>query len=339
VKLAFLFIWTLFHTDPFDWEYLQFPDEFRYAVIFKLGDDIVGNLYDIFTYYLREIGFSIVNLKMVNILITSFAITRLYSLACIVRNKRIYTIYLISFGGVLFVHIIYYSIFVLKDSIIFYFSIELLIQLIHRRRKNNWIQICLIILILVAFRKQMVLLGTVFMFNKNWQFKWKRLIIAVPLSIVALDLYGMKFYDYIAGGMIYSLHMDETRTEIKDFARTGVINYPGLYLSLIAENIKRSISIIHQSDTTNRIILLLEWCTVMYLLLVNQGFKKIIPYWPILTSAAIYFTVGIMTLYNIRYNIFPMIFFLYTLILISSEIIEGYVISTNRKIEPRILTL
>ena len=118
VKIVFLCVWAVHQTGTFDWHYLQFPDETRYAVTFSL-EQPVGNIYDIITYCLRWLGFDIANLKLLNIMISSFAVVRLYSLYNFVRYKNRYAIYLVSIGGILLLHIIYYSTFVLKDAIFF----------------------------------------------------------------------------------------------------------------------------------------------------------------------------------------------------------------------------
>lgn len=329
VKIVFLSVWVIHQTGTFDWHYLQFPDEARYAVTFSF-DQPAGNIYDILTYCLRWIGFDIANLKLLNILISSIAVVRLYSLYNYVRHKNRYAIYLVSIGGILLLHIIYYSTFVLKDAIFFYFSAEFLVQLIKRRLTNRWFLICLIITILASIRKPMVVGFIIFLFDKDWRFRGKRFLLFAPLCFLIIVTYGSMYYKYIAVGLRYSMKMEGERAEIREFARTKIMHSPRVYLKLVITNIKRSLSVFYQVDYTNMLILLLEWCTLFYLLVIKRGLIKVIKFWPIFAVAAIYFVSGIMTLYNIRYNIFPVTFLLYLSILVCSGVYKEKILFIGR---------
>lgn len=321
VKVVFLYTWAIYQTGTIYLPYLQFPDEYYY-VSFKLGDPI-GNLYNIIVWFLQSIGFDISNLKMVNILVSSFAIVRLYTLKDLVRNKDRYIIYLLTIGGVFFLHITYYSIFVLKDALFFYVTVEFLIQLINRPRNNRWIVISLLIVILAAIRNPMVLVFfTVFLFDKNWRISQRRLLLFILLgtvSIVYYEAYYMHtFYKLVAWGLYRSLRMTGSIRELREYASTGILSYPGVYCNLVFTNIRLAIDVFYQVDVTNQLILFLEWCAIFWLLLIKKNIKRILEYWPILMVSTIYFVGAIMTMYNIRYNILPVTFLLYLSIFVSS---------------------
>lgn len=123
VKIVFLCVWSIHKTGTIDLNYLQFPDEHYYLAERYVGS-IVSNSYHLLVAGMRDIGFSISNIKMVNILVSSFAIIRLYTLKSLTINKNRYVIYLVTLAGILFLHIIYYSIFILKDAFFFYVTIE-----------------------------------------------------------------------------------------------------------------------------------------------------------------------------------------------------------------------
>lgn len=321
-KFCFLVFWTLTHSTPFDWNYLQFPDERRYVVNFSFGDPI-ANSYDLFTYFLRKIGFRAINLKFLNILFTSFAIARILVLTDHLRRKNRFTYYAFIIGGVLHLHIIYYSIFVLKDSLIFYFSVELFIRLIKRSESKSWIGIIIVLLLIISLRKQMILACVIFLFDRNWRLRKPSVLFMIPFAILIVERYGGTFYKYVGYGFNYSLRMEGGRRELIAFARTGILNYFDIYLALIAVNIRRAISMCYHVDITNKCIILLEWLSVLYLAVFKVDYKKLFSLWPILLVPFVYFIAGIMTLYNIRYNIFPYSILMFSLILASCDLSIG----------------
>ena len=320
VKFLLLVFWTGLHTEVFSFEYLQFPDEYRYAIRFQPGDPI-ANIYDLLTYYLRTFGFNILNLKVFNILITSFAIVRLYSLIGYAKYKNKYILFLLTIGGVLFLHVNFYSIFVLKDPLFFYVTIEFLIQLLQRRKKYSLIKIGIIWLGLIAVRKQMVLTGVIFLFDDSWRLRKKRLLLSIPIVFLLLDAYGYRFYRYVSRGFKYSLGMEGGLREIMELVFTGIPNYWELYIKLVVTNIKRGLSVFYQVDIVNAVIVLLEWVCVGYLLFFHKAYRNLVAFWPILAVATLYFILGVMTIYNIRYNIFPATILIFVLILSSCKIV------------------
>lgn len=322
VKVVFLCVWAIHKTGTVDLGYLQFPDEHYYLAGWQIGSPL-SNLYHLFVLGMKEIGFSISNIKMVNILVSSFAIVRLYTLKNLVRNKNTYLIYLTMLGGILFLHIIYYSIFVLKEAFFFYVTVEFLIQLIKRSQNNRWVLIIFLCVILMLIRPPMIFGFMVFLFDKNWSIQWKRVLFAALLGVIFILYYGHyyehKFYNLVAGGLSANRYVEGSKSEIKEYARTGLLNYSETYLHLVLTNIRKATSIFYQTDITNQLILFLEWCTVFYLLIVKKNIVRVIRCWPILIVAFLYLIGGSLTLYNIRYNIFPATFLIYLSVFVSSK--------------------
>jgi len=321
-KVVFLCVWAIHKTGTIDLGYLQFPDEHYYLAGWQIGSTI-SNLYHLLVWGMKEIGFSISNIKMVNILVSSFAIVRLYTLRKLVRDKNKYIIYLLTLSGIFFLHIIYHSIFVLKDALFFYVTVEFLIQLINRSRNNRWVLIIFLCVILMLIRPPMILGFMVFLFDKNWGIQWKRLLLFALLGVIFIRYggqnYDRKFYSYVAIGLSENLRVEGSRDEMKEYAQAVLLNYPGTYLDLVLTNIKKATSIFYQTDITYQLILFLEWWTVFYLLIIRKNIVRVIRYWPILTVAFLYFISGSLTLYNIRYNIFPVTFLICLSIFVSSK--------------------
>lgn len=324
VKIVFLCVWAIHKTGTIDLNYLQFPDEYYYLAESHIGG-AVSNLYHLLVYGMKEIGFSIGSLKMINILVTSFAVVRLYTLRNLVRDKNRYITHLLILGGIFFLHVTYYSIFVLKDALFFYVTVEFLIQLIKRSRNNRWVLMIFLCVILMLIRPPMILGFMVFLFDKNWCIQWKRLLLFFILGAIFIRYggqyydYERKFYGYVAAGLSENLHVEGSKGERKEYAQTYLLNDSKAYLRLVLGNIRNTTSIFYQTDITCQLILFLECCTVFYLLIIRKNIVRIIRYWPVLAVAFLYFIFGSLTLYNIRYNLFPMAFLIYLLIFVNSK--------------------
>lgn len=322
VKVVFLCVWAIHKTGTIDLNYLQFPDEYYYLAESHIGG-AVSNLYHLLVCGMKEIGFSIGSLKMVNILVTSFAVVRLYTLRNLVRDKNRYITHLLILGGIFFLHVTYYSIFVLKDALFFYVTVEFLIQLIKRSRNNRWVLMIFLCVILILIRPPMFLGFVVFLFDKNWNIQWKRLLFTVLLGVIFILYCGgyceRKWSSFVAAGLPENLHVEGSKGERKEYAQTYLLNDSKAYLRLVLANIRNTTSIFCQTDITCQLILFLEWCTVFYLLIIRKNIVRIIRYWPVLAVAFLYFIFGSLTLYNIRYNLFPVAFLIYLSIFVDSK--------------------
>jgi len=311
VKILFLFVWAIHKTGMADLNYLQFPDEHYYLSEFH---DATGfaNLYHLLVVAMRAMGFSISNMKMVNILVSSFAIVRLYTLKAVVAKPNQYVVHLFVFCGILFLHVIYFSVFVLKDVIFFYVTVEFLIQLINRSRSNRNVWIVLLAIMLVLLRPLMVIVFCVFLFDCNWRLRWMRVFV---LTLVCGLLvahrgahYQHRFYRLVSYEFqqnVADSAIDLDRSAKIGYAKNIIASRPTMYLRHVLRNLVRVAVPGCEPDVTIRLSLLLQWASFLYLLFVKKGILKIWQWRPILSIAVLYFLGGVLTLYNIRYNIFP----------------------------------
>ena len=331
VKILFLCVWSFHKTGTIYPDYLQFPDEYKYMAEWYPGTAFM-NLYHLAVVGMKSIGFSILNIKMVNILLSSFAVVRLYTLKDWVRNKNQYVIHLLLFCGLLFLHVIYFSVFMLKDVVFFYVTAEYLIQLIQRPVGNRWLIIAFLCTLLFLIRRPMVVGLLVFLFDRNWKIRLSRVLLFVLLGVF-LMVYSyaflqQKFYRLVAGGLKdnsgvkWEGDIKKKQDAIKDAQRL-VSQYPKAYMGHILINLRNVTSIRSQADLTIQLILFLEWCTVFYLLIIKKNLMRLIKWWPILIIALLYFTGGILTMYNIRYHIFPATILICLSVFVASQPIEG----------------
>jgi len=336
VKILFLFVWAIHKTGIADLNYLQFPDEHYYL---SESHDATGfaNLYHLLVVAMRAMGFSISNMKMVNILVSSFAIVRLYTLKAVVAKPNQYVVHLFVFCGILFLHVIYFSVFVLKDVIFFYVTAEFLIQLINRSRGNRWVLIALLAIMLVLLRPLMVLVFCVFLFDCNWRLRWTRvLVLTLVCGLLVAHRgarYQQRFYRLLshgfresAGDMPAGL---DRRTKIA-YAESVIIRQPGIYGRHILRNMIRATVPGAEPDMTVRLSLLLQWGSLLYLLVVKKGISRLWQWWPILSIGALYFIGGVMTLYNVRYNVFPLSILLCVSVFAVSRPIAGVAHKNDR---------
>ncbi len=311
VKFMFLCVWVTHKAGWLDLDYLLTNDERYYLSGWQWGE-AVANVYKIIVYGLQSIGFSINNIKVLNIAISSFAIVRLYTLKDLVRNQRRYVIYLLLFVGFLFLHITYLSIFVHKDAVFFYVTVELFILLIKRPIHNRWVLIGVLATVLMFIRRPMFFGLSVFLFDRNWRVRPARVVILILLLSVVAWYYAtpcrQRFRSYIANGLHTNLDMAESASHVKAYALSGGFNYADSYKDLVFVNFVRATSVVHQSDITYSLILVLEWLTVIYLLGVRKNIIFLLRFWPILVLPFLYFIGGVLTLYNMRYSIFPVTF-------------------------------
>ncbi len=316
VKILFLCIWSLHKTGGIDLDYLQFPDEYYYVAEWHANAPL-SNLYHLAVIGMRTVGFSISNLKVVNILISSYAIVRLYTLKDLVREKSRYVVYLLLLCGLLFLHVVYFSIFVLKDVLFFYVTVEFTIALIRRPIRNEWYLIALWAAILMLIRPPMVIGFLVFLFDRYWRLRWIRVLLFISLSGLLAGYVGTRyqdsFYRLIARGICE--HTGVKRSELAKSAMTQYgqdVMSSGLstYMGHVSANVRTVTLPIGRLDLTIQLILILEWWTAFYILILRRNLLYLIRWWPILLIALLYFVGGILTMYNIRYHVFPVTVFL-----------------------------
>ncbi len=311
VKVLFLCIWVVHKAGWLDVDYIMTGDE-RYYLLDSLQARTVVNLYRPLVYGLRYIGFSINNIKMLNILISSFAVVRLYTLKDLVQNRRRYVFYLLSFVGILFLHITYLAIFVHKDALFFYVTVEFFILLVKRPIRNRWVLIVLLATLLMLIRRPMFFGFAVFLFDRNWRIRPARVAILLCLILVTAWQYWATcrwyFHSMIAYGLHANLAMGESSSDMKAYAQEGVLNYAGDYRNLVMANLRKATSVAYQTDITYQLMLALEWLTLIYLLVIRRNLVALLRFWPILTLPLVYSIGGILTFYNVRYSVFPMTF-------------------------------
>lgn len=311
LKFFFLVVWSMHKTGTLDFDYLQFPDEYYYL----MGrHPAVGfsNLYHLAVIGMRDVGFSIANIKMVNILLSSFAVVRLCSLSDLVRDKKRYVIYVGVFCGFLLFHVTYFSIFVLKDVLLFYVTVEFLISLVRRPVHGGWVRMIFWACVLVLIRPPMAMVFLVFAFDRNWRLRWMRLLLFVVLGGILIGYggsrYRQKFYRLAVSGLYENAGMKRTgikKSDMTEYGRTILTSQPTTYIGNVWTNIRSVVLIDSQKDLTIQLVLLTDWCIVLYLLVLRKNLRRLMKVWPILSIAGLYFIGGVFTLYNIRYHAFP----------------------------------
>lgn len=313
-KILFWCVWAIHKTGTIDLNYLQYVDE-HYYVELRHANIAIANLYHLAVIGMRKMGFAASNIKMVNVLVSSFAVVRLYALKDFVRHKRRYVMYIYCFCGVLFLHIVYYSVFALKDAVFFYVAIEFLVQLIQRPVRNRWALIAILSAVLMLIRPPMIVGFFVFLFDRTWTFHRKRVFVLAALAtvlIVTCDRFEpRKFHRFVASGLRENMGAEGKSVhprEMVGYAREVVSSRPVVYAKHILTNMRNATMVYAQTDLTNQLILVLEWCTVFYLLIIRKSLRRLMEWWPILCVAVLYFVGGILTAYNIRYQAFPSAF-------------------------------
>lgn len=339
VKATFLVFWVFYKTGAFDLNYLQFVDEFFY-VRYSWGDPIAsfGNAYMFLTYVLQHIGFSYFDLKVLNIFATSFALVRLYSLHDLVEYKKKYYRLLLIIGAILHIHVSYYSIFVLKDALIFLFSMELLVQMIRRKSsKRSW-PIIVDILILTQLRSSMVYLFGIFIFDSNWRISKTRLIAGVFALLVFPGVF-MTYTENVLinrfrGGLHYKLNMSGERLLTKDEAVVLLKNNPRLFGRLAINSAKLLFLPLVQANITDRIIVLVYYALFIYFICIKKIGSSLRTIWPILIFPFAFLMINFFSYINIRWVIYPVSTFLYSLIFLASRpfpaVLPRYVKSRRR---------
>lgn len=328
-KIVFWCVWSVHKTGTIDLNYLQYVDEHYYFAEWHAGA-AVSNLYHLAVIGMKRVGFGISSIKMVNILLSSFAVVRLYTLKDLVRNKNQYIVRLFVLCGVVFLHVIYCSVFLLKDAVFFYLATEYLIQLIQRPIRNRWWMIAFLSVVLMLIRPPMVIGFMVFLFDRNWTIRWRRVLLFASLTVLLLlycdRFHPQRFYRLLASGMRENLGPQKKgigMTEMTEYAERIVSLRPRAYLNHVLANMRNATLVFDQVDLTNQLILLLEWCTAFYLLVVKKNITRLIEWWPILSVALLYFVGGILTVYNIRYHIFPITFLICLSVFVASHPFAG----------------
>ena len=319
VKIFFLLSWIVCKQGEFDLNYLQFVDEFYY-VEYEWGDPI-ANAYCTIVCLLQHIGFSYFDLKLLNIFATSLALVRLYSLSDLVADKAKYYKLLLVIGAVLHLHIIYYSIFVLKDGLIFLFSMELFVQLIRRKAGKRTIPIIAVILVLTQLRWTLMYLFGLFLFDSQWRIaKYKVLVLAcvVLVFLPVVYKYGEKvILKRFSIGLQYNI--DSTRGEriTEEDTREIFRGTPRLMITLALINARKIFSPLHQQDITNILILLQFYAIVAYLLFAERNRASLWTLWPILLFPLGFLLISTLTFANIRWVIYPFSTLIYALIFLA----------------------
>lgn len=322
VKVAFLFFWVSRKTGTWDLGYLQFVDEFYY-VNYEWGDPIsmFGGAYCIVVHMLQRIGFSYFDLKLLNIFATSFAVVRLYSLNDLVTDESKYFKLVLVIGGLLHVHIIYYSIFILKDAIVFVFTTELFVQLLRAKKyKVPW-RIVVNILALAQLRGALKFLLCVFVFDRDWKVARNRLISLICLfvcfSAVSFRYVESIFLGRMSGGLYYQMDMAGMKRPTTDETRTILRRNPLLLFQIATESVKRILSPFHQKDVMGVIVLVMYYLSFFYLLYIQNNRMAILTIWPILLFPAMFLGINMLSFINMRWTLYPFGTFLYSLIFLA----------------------
>lgn len=323
-KVMFLLFWVFYKTGGFDLNYLQFVDEFFY-VRYSWGDPIAsfGNAYCVITYVLQRVGFSYLDLKVLNIFATSLALVRLYSLHDLVQYKKRYYSLLLIIGAILHIHVSYYSIFILKDALIFLFSMELLVQMIRRKSsKRSW-PIIVDILILTQLRFSLVYLFGIFLFDSNWRISKARLIAGVFAFVVFSGVF-MTYTENVLisrfrGGLHYKLDMSGEQPLTKDETVMLLKNNPRLFGRLAISSAKLLFLPLGQANITDRIIVLVYYAVFIYFICIKKIGSSLRTIWPILIFPFAFLVINFFTYINIRWVIYPVSTFLYSLVFLASR--------------------
>ncbi len=337
IKILFLLFWIILKTGEFNINYLQFVDEYFY-VNYEWGDPIAvfGNAYGVVVYSLQRIGFSYFDLKVLNVLATSFALVRLYSLHDLVENKNRYFNYLLVIGAILHIHVHYYSIFVLKDALIFLFTMELFVHLVRRKYNKNWLPIIATILILIQLRFSLVYLFGVFIFDKNWAISKKRFIIAIVVLFIFFNAIILHVGDIFVNRFkiaIYHSSLDLTGGQHigTDDSRIFLISNPTLVVQLAIENVKTLFLPLGQVDLTDNIIVLVYYGVFIYLIRVTNIIMMIRTMWPILIFPFAFLIINIFSFMNNRWTIYPFATLLFAMIFVSSQPIPSLYRRSRRR--------
>jgi len=320
VKIAFLLWWVVYQTGEYDLEYLHFTDEHFY-VEYHLGDphSLFGKAYCLVVYIFQCLGFTYFDLKLFNIAATSFALVRLYSLNDLVRYKATYFWLLLCFGGILHIHVIYYSVFILKDGLIFLFSMELFVQLVRRKSANNTRSILAVILILSTLRSHLVYLFGLLLFDNRWRVDRFRMFALACVLLVLLPV----VYEYseavivqrVSVGLQYGADINPGERVAKSDVRELIRRNPGLFIKLALINIKNVLSPFHQTEVTGMLILLEFYASILYLLLINR--ISIWSLWPILMFPFALLVVIILTSATIRWAMYPFSTLIYAFVFLA----------------------
>jgi len=322
VKIIFLLVWVVCKQGEFDLNYLQCVDEFIY-VGYVWGDPIstFGNAYCVVVYLLQRMGFTYFDLKLLNIFATSLALVRLYSLNDLVADKAKYYKLLMVIGAVLHIHIIHYSVFILKDGLIFLFSMELFVQLIRRKAGKRTIPIVAVILVLIQLRWTLMYLFGLFLFDSQWRIAKRKALILACIVLVFLPVvykHGEKvILQRFSIGLQYNI--DNTRGEriTEEDTREIFRASPRLMITLALINARKIFSPLHQQDITNMLILLQFYAIVAYLLFAEKNRTPLWTLWPILLFPLGFLIISTLTFANIRWVIYPFSTLIYALIFLA----------------------
>jgi len=325
-RLAMLFLWAYWKNGSFNANFLQFVDE-EFYVGYSWGDARAawGNAYCVIVCGLRQIGFTIVDLKVLNICVSSFILVRLLSLhdcvSCPVRYYRL----LLVVGAVLNLHEIFYSLFVLKDTITYYVAVELFLQLVRRRQRRRSWPIMLNILALTQMRSTLVLMVFVFLWDHDWKISrvkaWTGTIITLMFASALWGEVVSEFGRRVSMGEYFRLGLPaEDRYVPAHEAAEYLLTYgPTVISQNFAWNARKVLVPFAQNDLINVCIILCNYSLWFYLICVEGLRTRIRTMWPILVFPLIFLCINLPCLFNLRWAIYPFSTFLTSLIFLASK--------------------
>jgi len=238
-----------------------------------------------------------------------------------VADKRKYYSLLLIVGGLLHIHIIYYSIFVLKDAMVFVFFIELFVQLFRRQKHKVPWRIIINILALTQLRSTLRFLFGIFVFDRNWKLSKKRLVvlgcILVFFSAICFEYLEHLFMGRVRGGLYYQMNMVGREVPTLEEVRFVVYRNPALLIQIAKVSLMRVLSPFHQEDIIDVGVSLMYYFVVFYLLFIEKNRTPIRTIWPILFFPAMFLVISMLAYVNMRWALYPFGTFLYSLIFLS----------------------
>jgi hypothetical protein len=323
VRVAFLGMWSFHQGWGGDWNQLQFVDETFY-VEYSWGDevDLFGNIYCLVVYLLQDLGFTPRDLKLLNIFATSLALVRLYSLNDLVANKKTYLQYLLVLGSLSHLHVIYYSVFVLKDGLIFLVSMEVLVQAIRRKTNHRNLPLLLSIFVLCWLRAEMICLLGIFVFNQDWRLKRRDTVLVIcllgGLFILGQEFVEGQFFKLYRLGLTYVLNEGNgTQLVDLDTTREFLTANPRLYGILAIKGFMAVLSPFHQEGLIDVLILLQFYGSVVCFLILARKRPSLWCMSPILVFPLMVLVISACTFATLRWALYPYSTLIYSLLFLS----------------------
>lgn len=317
IKLAFLNTWIYYKTSSFDYSYLQFPDEFKYLSFdLENSSGTLRNLYFYIVWLLQEVGFNIFNIKLLNIVISSLAIVRLYSLVDYVKSRKVFRNWIFLYFVIFFPAGVYFSIFVLREAIIMFAVVELVVRLVRTKVFPFRKGLLPLVVFLAMLRTPFILFASLFVYGRHLELSRLRLVIAVIVVLPFLPLIYNTIQYYTKVGSYYQLQGGEKSGTTNSEVRITT----GSYISLIKENVFGGIVPDGGSDLIHLAIFLHFYLPLLYMLTKTPLRREFWRMWPLWMPFLVAVIGGICTFMNVRYFAVVAPFIVFPLALVHAKL-------------------